>query len=38
MEMQQGIVFDMDGVLFDTERVGGMIWRQVAAEMHFAGG
>ena len=30
---QNGIVFDMDGVLFDTERLGEAVWHEVAAEM-----
>ena len=25
----QGIVFDVDGVLFDTERLGRLSWRDV---------
>lgn len=32
----KAIVFDMDGVLFDTERVGGQAWRQAAEEMGFS--
>ena len=32
----KAIIFDMDGVLFDTERVGDQAWRQAAEEMGFA--
>lgn len=32
----KAIVFDMDGILFDTERVGDQAWRQAAEEMQFA--
>lgn len=32
----KAIVFDMDGILFDTERVGDRAWRQAAAEMDFS--
>ena len=32
----KGIIFDMDGVIFDTERVGDQAWRQAAEEMGFA--
>lgn len=32
----KAIVFDMDGILFDTERVGDRAWRQAAEEMQFA--
>lgn len=32
----KAIVFDMDGVLFDTERVCDQAWRQAAEEMQFA--
>ena len=32
----KAIVFDMDGILFDTERVGDQAWRQTAEEMQFA--
>lgn len=31
----KAIVFDMDGVLFDTERISDMAWRKIAAEMGF---
>lgn len=33
--MEKAIVFDMDGVIFDTERVGKQAWRQAAQEMNF---
>lgn len=33
----KAIVFDMDGVIFDTERVGDQAWRQAAEEMDFDG-
>lgn len=33
----KAIVFDMDGVLFDTERISDQAWRCAAAEMDFAG-
>lgn len=36
--MTRSIVFDMDGVLFDTERVGKMIWMQISEEMGFSSG
>ena len=32
----KAIIFDMDGVIFDTERVGDQAWRQAAEEMGFA--
>ena len=32
----KAIVFDMDGILFDTERVSDQAWRQAAEEMQFA--
>ena len=32
----KAIVFDMDGILLDTERVGDQAWRQAAEEMQFA--
>lgn len=32
----KAIVFDMDGILFDTERVCDQAWRQAAEEMQFA--
>ena len=32
----KAIVFDMDGILFDTERVGDRAWRQAVEEMQFA--
>ena len=32
----KAIVFDMDGILIDTERVGDRAWRQAAEEMQFA--
>lgn len=32
----KAIVFDMDGILFDTERVDDQAWRQAAEEMQFA--
>ena len=28
-----GVVFDVDGVLFDTERLGRSVWREIGAEM-----
>ncbi len=31
--MKQGAIFDMDGVLFDTERMYQETWREVASEM-----
>ena len=31
----KAIVFDMDGILFDTERVSDLAWRQAAEEMQF---
>lgn len=34
--MIRGVLFDMDGVLFDTERLSIGIYRQVTAEMGFA--
>lgn len=36
METIQAVVFDMDGVLFDTERLYLEEWRQIAAEEHIA--
>ena len=32
----KAIIFDMDGVIFDSERVGDQAWRQAAEEMGFA--
>ena len=32
----KAIIFDMDGVIIDTERVGDQAWRQAAEEMGFA--
>lgn len=36
--MTKGIVFDMDGVLFDTERVCDMVWMEISEEIGFAEG
>lgn len=36
--MTRGIVFDMDGVLFDTERVCNIVWMEISGEIGFSGG
>ncbi len=36
--MAKGIVFDMDGVLFDTERVCSIVWMEISEEIGFAEG
>lgn len=33
--MIKGIIFDMDGLMFDTERVYGKYWREVSAELGY---
>lgn len=33
--MVKGVIFDMDGLMFDTERVYGIYWRQVSAELGY---
>ena len=30
-----GIIFDMDGLMFDTEKIYGIYWREVSAELGF---
>ena len=30
--MLQGVIFDMDGLMFDTEPVWGSCWKRVMAE------
>ncbi len=37
MGNRQAVIFDMDGVLLDTERLALNCWRQVAGEMHLEG-
>ncbi len=34
-DCMRGVIFDMDGVLFDTERVYQLIWKQIAEERGF---
>ncbi|MBQ8515486.1 MAG: HAD family phosphatase [Ruminococcus sp.] len=36
--MEKGIVFDMDGVLFDTERVCNIVWMDISREIGFSEG
>ncbi len=33
--MIEGVIFDMDGLMFDTERIYGIYWRQVSAELGY---
>ncbi len=33
--MIKGVIFDMDGLMFDTERVYGVYWRQVSRELGY---
>ncbi len=33
--MVKGVIFDMDGLMFDTESVYGIYWRQVSAELGY---
>ena len=33
--MIKGVIFDMDGLMFDTERVYGKYWREVSAELGY---
>ena len=33
--MINGVIFDMDGLMFDTERIYGIYWRQVSAELGY---
>ena len=33
--MLDGVVFDADGVLFDTENLGHRVWTELGAEMGF---
>lgn len=33
--MVKGVIFDMDGLMFDTERIYGIYWRQVSAELGY---
>lgn len=33
--MINGVIFDMDGLMFDTERVYGIYWRQVSTELGY---
>lgn len=38
LEMAKAIVFDMDGVIFDTERVCDMVWMEISREIGFEKG
>ena len=33
--MIKGVIFDMDGLMFDTERIYGIYWREVSAELGY---
>lgn len=33
--MINGVIFDMDGLMFDTERIYGIYWRQVSTELGY---
>ncbi len=33
--MVKGVIFDMDGLMFDTERIYGIYWREVSAELGY---
>ncbi len=33
--MIKGVIFDMDGLMFDTERIYGIYWRKVSAELGY---
>lgn len=34
MKKFEAVIFDMDGLMFDTERLGNQIWKKVAKELH----
>lgn len=34
--MVKGVIFDMDGLMFDTERVSGIVWRKTAKTLGFS--
>lgn len=34
--MVKGVIFDMDGLMFDTERVSGIVWRETAKTLGFS--
>ncbi len=36
MTMVKGVIFDMDGLMFDTERVSGIVWRKTAETLGFS--
>ena len=36
MQMIRGVIFDMDGLMFDTERLWDTVWEPLCQEMGFA--